>query len=357
MKVFKVKIKTSDFYFISKNISVYNLTIMDSYVIFECEKEVYEYLKDNDIKYEIIKDRRISNLIRIYKGIICGVIIFFGIVFINSKRITKIEFNSNYVINNKIEEIIYDNSKKILGMNMIDNLDNLEKIIRNEFFSYPWISIKKEGTTILVDITSYDSDVIIEENNILGNLVAVNDGIISSIHTYQGISLYHMNEYVKKGDILIDSNNKYQAKGLVLANTFETYETMIKINDVLYEEIYNVEDFYSINLFKYNFKLKRKFKISNYNENIKTVFNFFNLFKIRKNSRTEIIKKEVTYTLEDARNQALKEYKENFMNNIVSDLEEIKSLEVLSVDKINNNYKVKILAFVNKNIAKFIPLE
>lgn len=349
-----IKVLKKDFYTLSSILKITNISLDDDYIIFKADKKAIDILNINNINYEVIQKSLYSKIVHKYIGLLIGVLLFFVMMYFNSFRVTNIKFNNNYIINSDIEEIINDSSKKVLGFNIVNNLDDIEKHVRRKYYTYPWITMKKKGTTIMVDIADYDSDYKVLDNNEVGNVVAKNDAIIKSCYVYQGSLCVKNNQYVKKGDKLIDCKSIYEARGLVIGSFFEEYN--IEIPKIEYIDISSniKESVYSVNLFNKRLNLKRKYKLDNYKESSKELFSLFGI-SIYKNVREGINNKKIEYNLIEAKNKALEEYEKYFKSSITSSLEEINDVSILNIEEFDNSYKIKILAKVSKSIGEFVP--
>lgn len=208
-----------------------------------------------------------------------------------------------------------------------ETLNNIkENILSNNKDLLEWLNIERVGMKYIINIEPKISKIKQEEQEYC-NIISTKDSIITRIITSKGEEVVDTNDSVKKGDLLISGNIKYNeelkkqvcASGIVYGTTWYTINiTIPKTKEVLTKKEktrYNI-------LFKYNNKSYKLFKsrINNYQTENKKIINIFGteiyLSKEYEVEKTiiELSSNEQENIIEEKTNEALshtlnKEYK------------------------------------------------
>lgn len=145
-----------------------------------------------------------ANLFK-YKIIFFSLILSFVFYMSLSSYIWRINVNGN---NDRVNEIIYtsleyhgiDKGHKLLDF---DDLEKLENDMYDELEEYvEWLEIRQKGCNFNVSYLKRREEV--EESVSRGKIYASRDSVIQSINIESGVVLVKENQYVKKGDLLVD---------------------------------------------------------------------------------------------------------------------------------------------------------
>lgn len=164
---------------------------------------------------------------------IIGVISFVLTLLICSCFIFKVEITGNSPSNTKlVEEVLKENNinagdlkKSYQELNEI--YDDLKASFKGKI---DYLNIYQEGGVLFVKYTNSVGAKEVENN--FQNIYASKDGVIQSIDVSSGNIVVQVNQFVKKGDLLVsntitstDGENKIIAtKGKVMAYTYVTYQ-------------------------------------------------------------------------------------------------------------------------------------
>lgn len=164
---------------------------------------------------------------------IIGVISFALTLLICSRFIFKVEITGNSPSNTKlVEEVLKENNinagdlkKSYQELNEI--YDDLKASFKGKI---DYLNIYQEGGVLFVKYTNSVGAKEVENN--FQNIYANKDGVIQSIDVSSGNIVVQVNQFVKKGDLLVsntitstDGENKIIAtKGKVMAYTYVTYQ-------------------------------------------------------------------------------------------------------------------------------------
>mgnify|MGYP002522380786 CR=1 FL=1 len=287
MKI-KVRMKKQDFYNSSIELNAKNVISDEAYVLFETDSKTIDSLKKSRYEVEVIgKEKKIKK--GHFVSIIISLFIFLGIIYVNSFRFSVINYNIETPLNEEITKRIYDNSKRLFCFDFINiNYEAFSKELREEYPMYPWIRVLKKANKINVNIYEYDDSYPKEMQDCPGNIVASKDAVIDSYVIYNGSGNIHINQYVKKGDILVSgfisssSSEAVAAKAKILGYTYENYQMEIKKqnkNEILTGKS---DKYYELDLFSLDYKFNYKNSFTNYDLKTKTVFNLFDVLQVKK---------------------------------------------------------------------------
>ncbi|MBQ3142805.1 MAG: sporulation protein YqfD [Bacilli bacterium] len=247
------------------NIKVTNVKPID-FVKFLVEKEIY-YTNYKYINNEIFIKIDYKNYKKIRK--FCGkknikIINFHGLIKLKKDfykeyifllsfifSILLIYFLSNITFNIKIitgnkklsdklyMELEEYGIKKYSFVKSYDEINKIkEKILNNNSDSLEWIEITKEGTKYIINITERVKNA---EKGIINsrNLVSSKDALILKIISRNGMPVKSVNDYVKKGEIIISGNI---VRGEEIVGT--TYADADVYGEVWYTSVVDVPFYY-----------------------------------------------------------------------------------------------------------------
>ncbi len=369
MNLYRLSINTDDFFEYNNKIVATNISVKDGQVIFYTDKITLKFLKSNNVEYEIIEDKRTQTKNRMMKsrGFLAGMIMFACLLYFNTFRVSRIEFNGQFEINNNIEQRIVKNTKRLFFWDFLSSkLDTIAADLRKEYVEYQWISIEKSGSVVKVVVSDFDTETREIKAEKIGNVVAKKTGIITYCNAYQGKKAVELNQYVKEGDVLISANKLFntdsskmeltEARGLVLASTYEEVNMTVykKVNSTVYTD--NVNKSKEISIFGFDFNIGKKKEFSKKDREEKTVFNFFGIFKVKKVTEYEKCDIIKTYNKDSSIEHVKTLIEEDFNLNKTSKLEEIIKMEVLYLEELNDSFNIKMLVKKQESIGIFQTL-
>ena len=193
------------------NVSIKNIKYENEYIVFEILESDIKKVKKYLISYklEIIEDTGIYKIKNILKKNVIYIIavIFSVIIFL---LLTNVIVKINIIHEKKeIRELLSEALKErgVEKLTFKKSYDEYERIISEIKEEYKdkieWLEIDVEGMIINVRV---EERIIteVEKNYNTCHIVANKSGIIKSILTKKGVSEVKINDYVKKGDILIN---------------------------------------------------------------------------------------------------------------------------------------------------------
>ena len=164
---------------------------------------------------------------------IIGVISFVLTLLICSRFIFKVEITGNSPSNTKlVEEVLKENNinagdlkKSYQELNEI--YDDLKASFKGKI---DYLNIYQEGGVLFVKYTNSVGAKEVENN--FQNIYASKDGVIQSIDVSSGNIVVQVNQFVKKGDLLVSNtitstngeNKIIATKGKIMAYTYVTYQ-------------------------------------------------------------------------------------------------------------------------------------
>lgn len=164
---------------------------------------------------------------------IIGVISFVLTLLICSRFIFKVEITGNSPSNTKlVEEVLKENNinagdLKKSYQELNDIYDDLKASFKGKI---DYLNIYQEGGVLFVKYTNSVGAKEVENN--FQNIYASKDGVIQSIDVSSGNIVVQVNQFVKKGDLLVSNtitstngeNKIIATKGKVMAYTYVTYQ-------------------------------------------------------------------------------------------------------------------------------------
>lgn len=351
---------------------LYNLNIFFEEIEFK-EKELYIKVdKDNYKKIKKIKTIYKIEIINLYgiskiKDIINKYNIFFiciiiGIILLNilSNMIFIIEIDTDdkkikEIVNKELE--IYNIKRFSFNKDYNERKEIIEKILKNNKETIEWIEIEKIGTKYIVRV----EERIIKnkkENCSPRNIIAKRDGLIININSSTGEIKKSINDYVKKGDVIIsgiitkndEEKNKVCASGKVYAETWYQVTVEVPYN---YKEIIYTKD-YKKNI-SITFLNKRITLFKDYNNYLikeKSISNKILPLKISLEKQQRIIKIDHIYTNEELDLKALEISKEKLKHLLKNNSTILLEKKLKTIPK-NSTIEVVIFFKVKEDITAY----
>lgn len=153
-----------------------------------------------------------------------------------SLRVYDIKLNGDYpYIESFIKEELKNKGVDIYGYNIKeDNLENIETYLKEKFNNeIESLQLYKKGATLIINYKKRRK--INDCLNDGGKLYALKDGVIKNFEISKGNKLVKINDFVRKGDLLVDDviiNNKEEninigTNGSVFASTYYFIEVIL----------------------------------------------------------------------------------------------------------------------------------
>ena len=329
------------------------------------DSENYKKIKDIKTTYKISITRSygfnyIKRLIkknRIFLSFFCGGII---LLFLLSNIIFDVEIVSDdknivKLLNNELNKYNIKKYKKVLSYDEINEIKS--KIINDNKDKIEWMEIERIGTKYIIKFEKRIKNEINKEEKIR-HIVAKKSGIIKKIVASNGEVIKKINDYVKKGDILIsgeihkgeDIKNNVSADGNVFAEVWYKVKVTLPVN--YYEEKLTGNNKKNINIKFIDKELNVSSSYKNKDISKNNIYSdFFGLFEINYNleKEKEIIDNVNLMTNEDlgvilAREKIESTLKEN---------EYILSQKKLKTILNNSTINIEVFFKVYENISEY----
>lgn len=265
--LFHYQITTDDVTFYQLHSPKYNISINSNQTItFYGGKKLYNEIK----KYENVE---VINLYAHNLNILFVKRVFFSllfllivIIFLSSNRIIReIKFVNPDYYDQRIYDYIYQRLDKIgLIYTYEHDLNQLSLDLRANFPNYAYIGVTRNASCLLIDIEKID---IAKKENVVKkmpcDLISNYNGVIYSIESTSGVVKVEINQFVKKGDVLISGNllidnnpsdlsKLVEAKGIIVGTTIETKKIVVKKNKQFFMVTNNFKK-------RINVKIKNRF--------------------------------------------------------------------------------------------------
>lgn len=234
---------------------------------------------------------------------------------------------------NEIKELVLSELEKegISKFSFVKTFTNKEKIrnniLNNNKDKLEWIEIKRVGAGYEVFVEKRIINNIIEDKT-PKNIVALKNAIILSIDARSGSIVKKLNDYVKKGEVIVSGEiihneeivDRVSANAIIYGETWYTVHVSYPIS--YYEKTYtgNTKKRFSVMAFdkKINLFDKNNYKAEEIDEN-KLLYHKFLPFKISFETVKEVILIDDLYTTDEAVVKAMLVAREKLLKTLPSD--------------------------------------
>lgn len=340
------------------NIRVYKSDIETIYKL----KTVYDL---NEINQSgLIKIKKIINVNKI-------LLFFLFLGIIGLVILTNIIFDVEVVHNKKeIQELLISELKKynISKYNFVksfNDVENIKKEILNKYKDkLEWIEIERVGTKYIIRVEERKIPLNIEDGQ-NRDVVAKKSAIIKTIIADNGVVVKNVNDYVKKGDVIV-SGSIYlneSLKSVISANAKVYgevwYKTNVEIPFIYYEENYtsNINKVLTLKFLNKRFELFNFHKYENKKiEEMNIVKHLFLPISFVLETQREIKKTDKIYTIDEAIDIA-KQKSIDAINSKLNDKEYIISSKNLKVEIKESKIVLEMFFSVYEDITDYRVIE
>lgn len=274
-------------------------------------------------------------------------------------------YNDHEMVNLIKKELAKYGIKKYKRKKSYNYLDKVkEKILDDNKDTLEWLEIEESGTKYIVRLVERKKETKQNEYQ-YQSIVASKDATIISIKAYSGEKVKQVNEYVKKGNVIIsgiltkpDATNIYtKAKGTVLGEVW--YKVSVEYPLYYKEERVTGKNKSVISIYFLNKEIPifpyKKYK--QFKRQSKTLIeNNIIPFKIAKEKLYEVIIKEDIYTNEEAIQKAIEEAKLKIKENN-KNITDIKNVQILNKENLNSKIKINLFVSVIEDITEIIEVK
>ena len=247
------------------NIDIYNVDVKSfKKVIIEINESDYNKVRRLSIlnKLEIIDYKgniKRRNTFMYNRTLIFSILFGILILILLSNMIFDIEI---YHSSNKLREYVLNelNKNGIYRLQFRKNYHKLEeikdKILNSNKDKIEWLEINRVGTKYIVKVEDRKINKLSTDYR-YQDIIATKDAVIKKIIANNGVKVHEVNEYVKKGDVIISGNiyinekikDKVKALGSVYGEVWYKLNIEYPIINDYKEETGNKINTYSINIF------------------------------------------------------------------------------------------------------------
>ena len=303
------------------------------------KKDYSKLLKIKSI-YEIT-ELEIFGLIKIKKNLKLSkhIIIITFICFLIFLMFTNVVFKVEVIHSNKdirdllLKELDREGIKKYTFKKTYKEIENIKEKILNKYPNdIEWLEIEENGTKYTVRVE--DREIIKkEDDNNPRNIVAAKDGVLKKVIAESGDIVKDMNDYVKKGDLIINGDlifnekvkGRVKAKGKVYAEVWYVTKTEYPFIKKEEKETGKVKEVYAIKFLNHTLELAlNKFKNKNIKETEIIKHDLIPIKLVKQNQKEKIVK-DIFLTPEQAIIEAKKKAEEDIEKTLSKDEYIIKS--------------------------------
>ncbi len=272
---------------------------------------------------------KIKRKIKISKHLIILTIIAFAIFLFFTHVIFDVEvIHSNKDIRNLLlNELKAEGIKKLSFKKSYNEISKIKEKILNKYpDKIEWLEIEEIGTkyTVRVEERTIVKE---DENNTPRNIVAGKDGVLKKVIAEKGDIVKDMNDYVKKGDMIINGElifnekvtGKVKAEGKAYAEVWYVTKTEYPFATYTETETGKTKDIYAIKFLNHTFEFTlHKFKTKKIEEEDIVKHPLIPL-KLVKQKQKETKVTDQILTVEEAINKAKEKAENDIKKNLSKD--------------------------------------
>ena len=350
-------------YLVYHSIYYENLILKDNYILtvnITDYKKIKRRYKTKVVSYygKIF----ITNYIRTNKYMLISLFISFLVLYSLTNTIFKVNINTNdkelyNTIYNSLKEnniSTYKRKKSFKELSLIK-----EKILKDNEDVLEWLEIQEKGCTYNIELTKRVKNKTNNSDNKPKDIIASKDGLIKYIKSTKGTKLKDINDYVKKGEVLITGNilkndeivNRVEASGEVYAEVWYKVKTTIPFNYREYTETGKTINHYYLDILGRKFTLIGKYDSNNTISTKHLILDKpYLFFKLYKETKKEY--KYIDYNIDSnkAYEEALRR-SESKIKNILNKNEYIISKKVLKKEVFRSKMNIEVFFKVYENIG------
>ena len=272
---------------------------------------------------------KIKRKIKISKHLIILTIIAFAIFLLFTHVIFDVEvIHSNKDIRNLLlNELKAEGIKKLSFKKSYNEISKIKEKILNKYpDKIEWLEIEEIGTkyTVRVEERTIVKE---EESNTPRNIIAAKDGVLKKVIAEKGDIVKDMNDYVKKGDMIVNGElifnekvtGKVRAEGKAYAEVWYVTKTEYPFATYTETETGKTKDIYAIKFLNHTFEFTlHKFKTKKIEEEDIVKHPLIPL-KLVKQKQKETKVTDQILTVEEAINKAKEKAENGIKKNLSKD--------------------------------------
>ena len=308
---------------------------------------------------------KIKRKLKISKHLIIITIVAFIIFLITTHVIFNVEvIHSNKDLRNLLlTELEKSGVKKYSFKKSYNEINKIKEEILNKYpDKIEWLEIEESGTKYTVRVEER-TIVKKEENNTPRNIIAKKDGVLKKVIAEKGDIVKDMNDYVKKGDLIVNGElifnekvkGKVKAEGKAFAEVWYVTKTEYPIFTQSATETGKTKNVYAIKFLNHTFELTlNKFKTKKVEEKEIIKHNLIPI-KLVKQKQSETKVTDEILTVEEAIYKAKQKAEYNIKKNLSKEEYIIRSKYLKSTVK-ESIVEVEMFFAVYENITDYAEI-
>ena len=308
---------------------------------------------------------KIKRKLKISKHLIIITIVAFIIFLITTHVIFNVEvIHSNKDLRNLLlTELEKSGVKKYSFKKSYNEINKIKEEILNKYpDKIEWLEIEESGTKYTVRVEER-TIVKKEENNTPRNIIAKKDGVLKKVIAEKGDIVKDMNDYVKKGDLIVNGElifnekvkGKVKAEGKAFAEVWYVTKTEYPIFTQSATETGKTKNVYAIKFLNHTFELTlNKFKTKKVEEKEIIKHNLIPI-KLVKQKQSETKVTDEILTVEEAISKAKQKAEYNIKKNLSKEEYIIRSKYLKSTVK-ESIVEVEMCFAVYENITDYAEI-
>lgn len=308
---------------------------------------------------------KIKRKLKISKHLIIITIVAFIIFLITTHVIFNVEvIHSNKDLRNLLlTELEKSGVKKYSFKKSYNEINKIKEEILNKYpDKIEWLEIEESGTKYTVRVEER-TIVKKEKNNTPRNIIAKKDGVLKKVIAEKGDIVKDMNDYVKKGDLIVNGElifnekvkGKVKAEGKAFAEVWYVTKTEYPIFTQSATETGKTKNVYAIKFLNHTFELTlNKFKTKKVEEKEIIKHNLIPI-KLVKQKQSETKVTDEILTVEEAISKAKQKAEYNIKKNLSKEEYIIRSKYLKSTVK-ESIVEVEMFFAVYENITDYAEI-
>lgn len=255
------------------------------------------------------------------------------------------------------------NIKKYGRVKSYEEINKIKKeLLANHQKELEWLEIKRNGTGYEILLTER---IVIEKNNKSTDprhIVALKDALIKHIEASKGDVVKEVNDYVKKGEIIISGNlykneqliSNLHAEGKIYGEVWYIVKTTVPFTYIEYVKTDETINHYYIEIFGKKMTLSGKYETEYAMSETETIIDKpYLFFKLKKEKKEIYEYKEFKITKEQAYEEAIKRSDKGIKNKLKSG-ERIVNKKVLNINTQSSKIEIETFYNVYENITDIL---
>ncbi len=352
-----------------KALSIRHLEKEETNICFYCSNHTLKKIEKLNIPFEktnVIKQTIVQKSV-LKKVSVVGLILLLVLFFLNQLFLREISFSQDSFYDENVYQMVKSYTKKRGPYLLLEkDVNEISRNLRTTFYYYGYVGVYKKGSKLIIDIKHQDIHAEVKkEKPRYGELIAKYNARIDLVDIESGVVIKIAGETIKKGEVIVTSNLKYQENlydkasfvplvGHILGTTYRYEKVEIKKTEQVMLYTGNYQNHFKLWIGSKEFS-KNNTIYPNASTNEQTIFSLFNKIKLQQITTYEKKSQEMIHDKEEARRIALAKLKQNFEEKRVDKQEKIVLIKEVECSENTDEFVFLFLVNCYENIVEYRP--